>query len=965
MKYEITLKQVLPQINVSNNFIIDENAYETLAEDWIAFITLVLDIAFDEKKGKFKTFRATIKERKPFLSMKEKSKNILGLGKEFPVIDIDMTTNGSLVPIALLSYEDLIEMYYHEGSVTLSGVMSRMALIDKFFGYLWSKKKLLYPINNMPGRYQRPEDWNEVINETPLAQMVGEWFDKKTNASKTVMYRKNAINKVFSSTRWYAPEQITDKELTLMQKAIGGEFGTPIYKRRSDEFDVLVINEIRFMLIDSGRDDIRKPRDIAQEKKARYNDEGELLNRFKSLHLDEYPNFITLQKFYEEYIQGLKDEGHAVGSIQGQVSTLNNFTSYMIEHFPNKELSTGLVNEMFNPKSEKNLYVYLQKVRNSKESAFSELKSMVRFFAYSDIYSSFAEKNTPAFKRKTKREPHRDAMPKEMVSHVVDILKNRPPNSPTKWDKNKADYSWWKFDVYPVYPLMMLFGYFIPVRGGQIRWLCRDNSFVFDKFNKIETIVINTDKNVNRKYLHEIPCVWEDLQIFVPFLKWHKEYFKNIPKVKYKNDDNSPWADITPLMTTPKGLNPISQSTHNEYHKKVLCQYQIEKTEEAKSSGDKDFPIVAWRDDGEPFFKDVEALNNAKTSEMKKINIAYDLHSLRVTGATRYLEAGLGLNMVMDLTGHTSVETLTRIYIRLTKEEKEKSLKSAIDHIYFGDSSTLMESTSGLLKGEFARAYDKGADSLEKAFSDNKLSSFYRKDSINDTSNKRESGIEVSLSKHPSTWRPMIHGICPSVKCPEGRENKCSLCPYLITGKLFVNGITHQLNNTFARFQRESLELEREKKENSYDNHAKTEGLETVLEEILGWQEILTKISIDISEDCVDPDSPKSIKPALIQKQSKKVFGLEKIDTELAYLKNAYGAEIIGVEKDIFGMKVLTIKAMKVAAELGDMKMLDSVSNDEKRALDLLMGFYTNKLENKEEVSEFINSIGASPKKIT
>jgi len=964
MKYEITLEKILPAINITNNFIVDESAYETLAQDWLAFITLILDIAFDEKKERFKTFRAAIKVKTPFFSMSDKSKNLLGLGKEFPVIDIGMGSDGQLAPIPRLTYEELVEMYYSEESKTISGVMSRIAIIDKFFGYLWSRKKLLYPINNMPARYQRPDDWNEVINETPMAEMVGEWFSKKSEVNATSRHKKNAINRVFASTRWYAPEQITEKEITLLQKAISGEFGSPVYKRRSDKFGVLVINEIRYMLIDSGRDDIKKPRDIAKEKKAKYDDSGELLERFKSFQIDKYPNFITLKEYSDKYIQSLKDEGLAVGSLQSQTTSLNNFVKYMIEKFPNRELSTGLVNEMFNPKSENNLYVYFQKVRNSKESAFSELKSMVRFFMYCDIYSKFSEKNTPSFKRKTKREPHRDAMPKEMVAHIVDIIKNRPPSSTTKWNKDKADCSWWKHDVYPIYPLMMLFGYFIPVRGGQVRWLCRDNSFIFDDQDKIDSIVINTDKNVNRKYLQEIPCVWDDLQIFAPFLKWHKVYFKHIPKVKYKNDENSPWEDVTPLMTTPKGLNPISRSTHSEYHKRVLCQYQIEKIEEANLRGDNDYPIVAWRKDGKPFFKDINELNNVNIQEMKNINIAYDLHSLRVTGATRYLEAGLGLNSVMDLTGHTSTETLTRIYIRLTREEKEQSLKSAVDRIYFGDSKTLIESTSGLLKGEFAKAYNQGEESLSKAFSDNKLRSFYRKDSINDVGNKRENGIEVALDKHPSTWRPMIHGICPSVKCPEGRENRCSLCPYLITGKLFTNGVTHQLNNLFATFQRESLELQREQQEKQYDNHAKTEGLETLLEEILGWQEILSKISTDIAEDCVDKNKPKSQKTALMQKQSKNIFGIEKIETELAYLKNAYGAEIIGAERDIFGMKILTIKAMKVAAEMGDMKMLDSVSNNEKTALDLLMGFYTDKLENKDEVNKFINSIGISQKQI-
>ncbi len=63
--------------------------------------------------------------------------------------------------------------------------------------------------------------------------------------------------------------------------------------------------------------------------------------------------------------------------------------------------------------------------------------------------------------------------------------------------------------------------------------------------------------------------------IFSTFLKWHKEYYKNIPKIKYHNDVNSPWEDIEPLFNTPQHLEPISQASHYNYHKKILCQYQF------------------------------------------------------------------------------------------------------------------------------------------------------------------------------------------------------------------------------------------------------------------------------------------------------------------------------------------------------------------------------------------------------
>ncbi len=723
--------------------------------------------------------------------------------------------------------------------------------------------------------------------------------------------------------------------------------------------DITILNDLRYMLIDQGREDIKKPRDIAREKRSQYYGEGSSIEeRFEWVDTEKYPTLAVLKEQAYSFLGRMKVQGLAVSTINAKATAVNNLFRFLIDKCPFDEITVELFDELFDPESERSLYAYLKEVRNNEESAGSELNKMIHFLIHCELYSAKAKKNTPVQRRRTKREPYRDAMPKEMVAHIVDILKTRPPNSTTAWEREKADSSWWKYDVYPVYPMMMLFGYYIPVRGEQVRNLCRENSFVFDAHGKIESFVINTDKNVNRKYLHEVPCVWDDLQLFVPFLRWHKAYFPHLTKVKYHNDENSPWEDIVPLMITPQVLRPMDKKTHMDYHKRVLCQYQIEVAEAAKKNGHSDYPIVAWRKDGKPFYESIEELNRTSSTDMGNIKVSYDIHSLRVTGATRYLEAGVGIKTVMDLTGHASAETLIRVYVQLTREEKEKSLRSAAENIFFGDKEKLIENSNSLIKGEFVKAYNGGREQMEKSLEENKLFSLYRKASVTKTARELAPGTEIVLEKHPTTWRPMIHGICPSVKCPEGRENKCSLCPYLITGKLFIDGIVHQLNNIFAAFQREAFVIEEEEKQR-YGNHAKIEAQETRLEEILGWQEIIEKIDADIA--C---DSGAGIKP--LKKGSKKAGAVaaETLSTELAYLKNAYDAQLIGVEKDHFGMKILTIKAMKVAVEMGDKEAFDSIGKDESKAIDLLMQYYTKGIEQKEEVGKFISSIGILPQKI-
>jgi hypothetical protein len=329
----------------------------------------------------------------------------------------------------------------------------------------------------------------------------------------------------------------------------------------------------------------------------------------------------------------------------------------------------------------------------------------------------------------------------------------------------------------------------------------------------------------------------------------------------------------------------------------------------------------------------------------------YDLHSLRVTGATRYLESGLGINLVMQLTGHTTPDTLMRFYISLTLEEKKSKLKSAIKKIYFGKPNTLIQSTTDLIRGEFIDAYNNNKEDLDKALNQNHLFSLNRKLPDKSTHSEYVLGVEIARKNHPSTWSPMVHGICPAVQCPDGRENKCSLCPYLITGKLFINGIALKANQSLAKFQRDSLEKEEEEKK-GYKNPALANTLELLLEEILGWWDIMSKINNSLFF--------KDEKKSLVTKNSnssKSAFAYETFETELTYLANSYDAKLIGVEQDKVGLKILTIKAMKLAGNNKDIEAINNLAADELKSIDYLMNFYTNKKIKNNSFKRFIEEI--------
>lgn len=945
--------ETLPLNNNDDSILVLKSAQETFANDWFSYANNIIAIA-NNNESILKTFKYHFRGGNSILDIGTLAKTHLGVGGNFSVIDIQLINN-SIQAVPLMDYEKLSNIYYAEKDKVVNSI-SVKSIIDKFFIYQWTKGKLLYPSTRMSPHFQRTKDWSIFVGDNEILYGFRDWTNKKTTTNMTSALKQRSILSLMLSTQWKTFDDIDDNQLSIIQKNLK-EKGRG--KRGSYYNSITVLNEFRRYLIDIGMENIRSSEDIRRENLGiEYDDEGRRMNRFAWIDLEEHPQLTYIKEQGDEFITSLENSGLSIVSINAYNKAVNHLVNYLIEYYAGEEITIELVNEIFSlsPPMNENLFTYLKRI-STDSSSYGILYKIATFLFYAELLSVKAKKNIPKKKKNIKLHPYRNAMPREMVADLVDIIKNRPPNSTTKWDKSAVDTSWWKFDAYPVFPIMTLMMLFIPLRGEQIRNLCRANSFILNNKGQIETILVNTDKNVNRSYLQEIPCVWDDLQILVPFLNWHKEYYKNLPKVIYHDDPNSPWQKIEPLMTLPNTLKPMDRKTHFVYHKKVMCKYQLEKILEAKEKGSEEYPVVAWRKDKKPFFKTFEEIDKASANMMGKIEVMYDIHSFRVTGATRYLESGIGLKMVMELTGHQSANMLMQIYIRLTKEEKKLKLRSAVDKIFFGDKETLVQSGNDLIKGELTQAFNNGEEALLDTFEANGLRSIHTKSPFPATAGEYQLGTDIALLKHPSSWKSMIFGLCPCVKCPIGRENKCSMCPYLITGRLFIEGITHQSNRDLMDFQRLSIEMQEEELR-GYSTHAKTEELETKLEEILGWRNVLDTVESKESES----DREKSKELVDFKEQSSKLFGTEVIATDLAYLHHAYSANLMGVEKDQLGMKVLTIKAMKLAISQNDKETFDLVSSNENKMIDSLMSYYQKNNSLEDTSKEFVSSVLSLPK---
>ncbi len=959
----------LPMINPTEKIIaLSEINEGELHKEWMEYNNLVFNLGEDEVPG----YKAYQNLHNPAIhtSIDTYSKalaEMLGIGGKFQFTSMVMReTDEGTEKAFLMIQKDLDGLYRllfeKEGDIHINKVPLR-TILDRFFIFLWGSGDILMPTHPYGSGNSMASAMEHLYKDSPLMDDL----KKLLKSEKYFSYHRKAgwgtaLLRVMSMTSWREADDIIEEDLLEMMEAFLIHKKVKSYEG-SMRTALSVLELIRYYLIDRGRKDIAYPSVV----KATYRTKGSKRAIPLEKRLDawtEHPveSIREFAKSAQEYVLLLHEQGISLGSIDRKLKILE----VLFERFAsmsttrqNLLLDRDWLEDNFTPDSEQGL-IALVKEKSSSESAFYyNLNVVTALMDYMGLFTAKMRKNIPVQPKKVKRRAYRQAMPKEMVQHIVEILKERPPHMPVRWDPKRADISWWEHEVYPVFPLMMLFGYYVPMRGQQVRWLCRDKSFVLSRDKKsIETIVINTDKNTRREYLQEIPNVWKDLNIFIPFIEWHKEYYPMLKHVPYKLDDRTPWEDVMPLMVTPQSPYPVSHTMHMEYHKRVLCQYQIEKNLEAQKSGDTPV-VIAWRTDGEPFFNSIEELNNTPRKIFSSVKVAYDIHSLRVTGATRYLESGLGINTVMGLTGHTSPETLIRIYINLTRKEKEDTMRSAVDQIYFGGKETLLENTNSLIRGELTVAYQEGKEHVVHALEENKLFSLYRKP-LEEARDSRDlySGEEIASQIHPSQWQPMIHGICPGVVCPTGRENRCSLCPHLITGKLFIEGVAHQTNLLFARFQRLSLESKKERGEKKYFHSGKGEELEILLEELLGWQEILSKIDDTIEGDLVKKaDKSKGTNLVVSNNSRSSVVRAEQASTELAYLKNAYDVQQLGVEHDYFGLKLLTIKAVEIASKMGDNKKVQELIEDETKVIDMLMGFYKKGITDTQNVDSFLKEV--------
>ena len=245
------------------------------------------------------------------------------------------------------------------------------------------------------------------------------------------------------------------------------------------------------------------------------------------------------------------------------------------------------------------------------------------------------------------------------------------------------------------------------------------------------------------------------------------------------------------------------------------------------------------------------------SSDIDNIVLAFDLHSLRVTGATKLMQMGIPPQLIKYFTGHKSIDTLINIYIKIPHDELIKSFFSIQDEI---DTSTLkgLSRHHRSIPNTILETIDtENSDDILEALKSNNLFTMkrvvFRADV--ETHNKKmiDNGLELVSQVHWSFWEPFTYGICGKPDaCPFGAQNRCSLCPYLVTGPMYLHGITAKTEQLQARIFTQANTIAQNRKKGNNDNQAIQRQQQEDLEELAGWHEI-----IEICEAKIKDTLPK------------------------------------------------------------------------------------------------------------
>lgn len=403
-------------------------------------------------------------------------------------------------------------------------------------------------------------------------------------------------------------------------------------------------------------------------------------------------------------------------------------------------------------------------------------------------------------------------------------------------DLNGDKIYWYGYTV----TLYILLTY--PIRNKQARWLDSGelDEYIID-FEKMEYIKnsnpnaikgrkeccvqIETDYFSQKKYYilylntnktgkqYKIPYMDNQiLKMIIEMIEWNRKYNFNITEPIIATDINkeirkySKYEKSVPLFLYPvMGSKKLKSVMSDKLLMKFYCHLMLEVEKEILQKENKTIKLVKEK------ISFYENKNNKKTT-LKTLHPVFDIHSLRVSGISNLIEAGVPPEIVSQfIAGHSSV-VMTLYYNKINMEE----VSETIQKLHNDNKDTLKED---LEKIESYEDYEKNLLSASKEFNKNNFQ---------------------LLSENKGYWNIGLSGIC-SVNCNElGREDKCCpKCKYWITGTPFLIGQVTELNDLMYKIRKKAQKVKT----------LNLKYIESFSEQIKGEIELLNNdISILVSE---------------------------------------------------------------------------------------------------------------------
>jgi len=807
-KYDVIKKDDINKLDgISDTFIIDQNVENILEEYWDKYLSVYITWLAEERIN----VRNGLLDSKNNLQIDTDNKRFILLKHER--LNINEITFSEFINLTIM------KTYASQKSYGIH----RQNMYIGFLLFLYSEKKIILPFSYLfDVCYSDKKVQSELqffLSSHTINKGLIQFIKEKRLSVKDEKYKR-----IFQFFLLSLPYDFPIKAITYAHLS-------PLQIRNKREFKrvVEIFNSLGAKIV------IDKPREKYVDKYNKY------------ARMPKYSKLVEIFNKAMNRTYKLGDYSREDNVYKKCSSAYAFFFDFIEKYYINQNISESFLYQILDFPDEENHLTYqeyIQKQNLSANTKTGRFTPLIVAFSENNRYQSLKslKNKVPIFEStndKSSMNQHRAAIINPLVlTKLEDILRNRPPAS--NYYNNNIETTveqkkWWKYFgiVAPFEPLLLLAHLYIPARGINFRLADCDTFLVKDEKNNVSGYHFTHDKNKKRKTPYVAPNIWgNSLEILEELPKYRKYHFLSLKKITY--DKQNP-NGILPLFLNAKGTDFYPEGQHMKYWKRVLLKAQIELNNE---NNEEDIVLIFPNSDIE-IPKNSEDVDKLSQRDMENFEVKYDLHSLRHTGATKYANAGMPLGLLALLTGHIDMNVLQSVYIEINAQKMIEMWKN-IQNVDIGNGSLAEAGKKLIYHAEAIAKEVLGENSPEKLLKFLEEGNFI---SIGSYLNKDELTLfelEDFVKIDPVFWSFKRHGICTSAQCPQGLENRCSLCPHFMTSPAYVQEVVAHINlQNFRLVKYGNMIIENRKKGNPQNNENIRKSAQVEMEEMLGWIKIL------------------------------------------------------------------------------------------------------------------------------